>query len=248
MRIDEFTREESLEKVKGFLRNGGQHMVFTPNPEMLVDAQKDTYFQEVLNNGDLNLCDGKGIEMFSGKKVHRVSGVNFMQEVCRVAAEEGRTVYLLGSGNSEVVEACKLKLEAGIPGLKVVGHDDGIKITMEQLNNGTMVLKYTEEENERILNNIILTAPDILFVAFGHGKQEKWIYENLPHLPSVKLAMGVGGSFDFISGKVKRAPLILRKVGLEWLWRLVLQPWRIKRIWKATVVFPLMILKERYAQ
>ena len=82
-----------------------------------------------------------------------------------------------------------------------------------------------------------MAQPDILFVAFGHGKQEKWIYENLKDLPGVKVAMGVGGAFDFVSGNKKRAPKWMRVIGLEWLYRLIHEPNNLGRIWKATVIF-----------
>ncbi|MAF20811.1 MAG: hypothetical protein CMI55_03970 [Parcubacteria group bacterium] len=90
--------------------------------------------------------------------------------------------------------------------------------------------------------------PKILFVALGAPKQEKWIVENLKNIPSVKLAIGVGGSFDFISGQVRRAPRLIRFLGLEWLWRLMRQPWRIKRIFRAIIIFPWLVLKHGFNQ
>ncbi len=95
-----------------------------------------------------------------------------------------------------------------------------------------------------LIQRINKTQPDIIFIAFGAPKQEEWICENLKKMPSVKLAIGVGGSFDFVSGKVKRAPLILQKLGLEWLWRLILEPRRIKRIYNATVKFCWLVLRK----
>ena len=95
-----------------------------------------------------------------------------------------------------------------------------------------------------LIQRINKTQPDIIFVAFGAPKQEEWICENLKKMPSVKLAIGVGGSFDFISSRVKRAPLILQKLGLEWLWRLILEPRRIKRIYNATVKFCWLVLRK----
>jgi N-acetylglucosaminyldiphosphoundecaprenol N-acetyl-beta-D-mannosaminyltransferase len=100
-----------------------------------------------------------------------------------------------------------------------------------------------KSKNNELVQRINEAQPDILFVAFGAPKQEKWIYENIKKMPSVKLAIGVGGSFDFISGKIKRAPLIFQKLGLEWLWRLILEPCRIKRIYTATLKFGWLVLK-----
>ena len=88
-----------------------------------------------------------------------------------------------------------------------------------------------------------MVKPDILFVAFGHGKQEKWINEYLRDLPSVKIAMGVGGAFDYLSGQTSRAPLWMRKIGLEWLYRLIREPKRLKRIWRAVIIFPIYFVK-----
>ena len=97
-------------------------------------------------------------------------------------------------------------------------------------------------KDENLLKKINEKNPDIIFVALGGLKQEKWIDVNLKNLPSVKLAMGIGGAFDFISGKIKRAPLVMRKLGLEWLFRLFLEPRRIKRIFNATVRFSYRVI------
>ncbi|OGH65949.1 MAG: hypothetical protein A3B90_02960 [Candidatus Magasanikbacteria bacterium RIFCSPHIGHO2_02_FULL_41_13] len=229
VRVDTVDKSSALAKVADFLSSGEGHMIFTPNPEMLVDAQKDSYFKEILNKGDLNICDGKGIALFAKDSLERIPGVDFMVDICRLAARENKSVYLLGSGFEYVVKECKNKLLEKFPSLKIVGLHPGLKIT-----DG---FKFDSDENDVIIDDIILSAPDILFVAFGHRKQEKWIYGFLPELPSVRVAMGVGGSFDFISGKIKRAPGVFRRLGIEWLYRLVCEPRRIKRIWKATVVF-----------
>jgi N-acetylglucosaminyldiphosphoundecaprenol N-acetyl-beta-D-mannosaminyltransferase len=212
VRIDNDTREEAREKIRLFLADGKQHSIFTPNPEMLVDAQTDKEFHDILNSGSLNICDGKGIELVSQGKLHRISGVDFLQDICRIAAQEGKRVYLLGSRDEKVLQKAKELLEKQFPGIQICGTYPG----------------------DGVLEQIRATAPDILFVAFGHPKQEKWIHENLPQLPSVKIAMGVGGAFDMLSGKTPRAPRFLRAVGLEWLWRLLIEPRRIGRIWKAT--------------
>ncbi len=231
IRIDNLIKQQTLQKVGEFLNSNKQHTIFTPNPEMLVDAQKDEYFKQVLNSGDLNVCDGFGLSFVSGAK--RYPGVDLMQDICALAEKEGKSVYLLGSGLNEVVEKTVAELKIKYPELKIVGFNKGSKI--EKLKD--CKIKYDEEQNDELIFQIMMCAPDILFVAFGHGKQEKWIYENLSHLTSVKIAMGVGGAFDYISGKTKRAPLFLRQIGLEWLYRLIKQPSRLSRIFKATVTF-----------
>ena len=259
-----------------FLGSNKSHKIFTPNPEMLVDAQKDDYFKEILNGGDLNICDGFGLSLvgsFRGRRTRklskpksdelqktnvnqitnsskdpshrsgsfrmtRIAGVDFMIDICALAEKENKTVYFLGGGNEKVISNLKFVIGNKFPSLKIAGAHIGYKLQVTSYK-----LQYDEEENDNILHNIIMSAPDILFVAFGHGKQEKWIHENLKDLPSVKIAMGVGGSFDFISGKVKRAPKFLQKLGLEWLYRLAIQPSRFHRIFKATFVFIYYFLK-----
>ncbi len=233
IKVDEIAKEQALEKVSGFLNLSGQHKIFTPNPEMVVKAQKDEYFKQVLNSGDLNLCDGMGLQIFTGIK--RITGVDFMLEVCALAAKQGKGVYLLGSGNDEVVRNACEALHKQFPNLKISGYNKGPEIAeglAKQMDNG-------------ILEQISQSGAEVLFVAFGMGKQEKWIYENLTKMAGVKVAMGVGGAFDFISGKVRRAPLFLRKLGLEWVYRLVQEPKRIGRIFNATAGFCYLVLKKK---
>lgn len=278
VRIDELTKQQALEKARGFLLTGGPHKIFTPNPEMLVDAQKDANFKTALNGGDMNLCDGFGLWLVASviarkrrggadvaiqsspldphlregdtnvilakagiqPSVTRITGIDFMLDLCALAEKEGKSIYLLGSGSEDVVKKTAQVLQDKYPILKIVGTNSGIKIKDSRLK-----IIYDNNANEALLYDIIVKAPDIIFVAFGHGKQEKWIAQNLRDLPSVKIAMGVGGAFDFISGKVKRAPKFMRKIGLEWLWRLVREPRRIGRIWKAVVVFIFYLIKKR---
>jgi len=235
VRMDGDTTEEALAKVLVFLQDEGQHMVCTPNPEMLVAAQADTHFKDILNEADLNICDGKGISMLTRFRIPRVTGVDFMQDMCGLAATQKKTVYLLGSGVPSVVEACKTTLVHRYRALRIVGTHPGLHIT--QTKKGIV---YSDKENDSVIDDIIMKAPDILFVAFGHGKQEKWIHEQLPHLPSVRIAMGVGGAFDFIAGKARRAPSWMQAVGLEWLWRVVREPKRVVRIAVAVIYFPIL--------
>ena len=233
IKVDEITKEQALQKALEFLNSSGQHKIFTPNPEMVVKAQKDEYFKQVLNTGDLNLCDGVGIQIFT--KIKRIPGVDFMAALCQLASEQGRGVYLLGSGSDEVVGGAFQELEKKYPNLMISGYNKGPEI------NENPACKF----DGPIFEQINQSGAQILFVAFGMGKQEKWIYENLSKIPNVKIAMGIGGSFDFISGKIKRAPLFMRQLGLEWLYRLIQQPSRIKRIFNATIRFTWLALFQK---
>ena len=231
IRVDEVSKEQALQKATEFLNSSGQHKIFTPNPEIIVKAQKDENFKKVLNSGDLNLCDGVGLQIFAKIKT-RIPGIDFMLAVCKLAAEQGRGVYLLGAGSDEVVGKTFEELGNRFPNLHISGYNKGPQLDESSVG----------QFEEPIFEQINQSGAQILFVAFGMGKQEKWIYENLNKIPNVKIAMGVGGSFDFISGHIKRAPLFLRKLGLEWMYRLIQQPSRIGRIFNATIRFVYLVL------
>ena len=242
------SKNNALKECEQFLCSSVQHIIFTPNPEFLVKAYHDYYFTEVLNKSDLNLCDGKGIQLVSTKKIERIPGVDFMLELCALAEKEQKSVYILGAlftpqgiQSEEIATKTQNILKQKFPKLKIAGWNKGPKISESEKG---YKLRIEPEENEEVIKDIQDKKPDILFVAFGMGKQEKWIYEYLKRFPSVKIAMGVGGAFDFISGIVPRAPLWMRKLGLEWLFRLFKQPQRIRRIWNATIVFPWLTIKE----
>jgi N-acetylglucosaminyldiphosphoundecaprenol N-acetyl-beta-D-mannosaminyltransferase len=238
--IDSVTTDEALEAIANFMNGTGGKKVFTPNPEMLVLARKDKRFREALNNADLAIPDGIGLLWVArlwGKSLKaRVTGTDTMIGTCALAEEYGKSVFLLG-GKPGVAEKAADKLRARYPNLRIAGTLSGGDISFD--DDGVPMLEFGTE------NVIAKAEPDILFVAFGHGKQEKWIDAHLAGFKSVKVAMGIGGAFDFISGEAKRAPEWVRHIGLEWLWRLILQPWRIRRILTATVVFPLYALGER---
>lgn len=233
--INNITREEALSIAGQFLQSNKSHKVYTPNPEMAVKSQNDKYFADVLNNSDLNLCDGAGLSFFT--KIPRFSGVDFMIELCRLAEKEGRSVYLLGAGSDDVVSKCAKELKNKFPGLNIIGYDKGPVVDESKILTG---------QGSELAEKIAKISPDILFVAFGMGKQEKWIDYNLINMPSVKIAVGVGGSFDFIAGSIKRAPCWMRKIGLEWMYRLFRQPKRIGRIFNATFKFVYLIIKEKF--
>jgi len=237
VRVDNVTLEEAKSKVLEFLK-AGQHKIFTPNPEIIVKARQDKYFMNVLNESDLNLCDGKGIELAT--KIKRIPGADFILEICKIAETAGKSVYLLGTGRDRVVKKAGDKLQNIFPKLIIAGSHPGPNI-VENFSAPDINARY----NNNVLEEIRACSPDILFVAFGMGKQEKWISENLFRLPSVRIAMGVGGAFDFISGRIKRAPCWMRKIGLEWIYRLVQEPKRFGRIINATVVFTWLVMKSK---
>ncbi len=206
----------------------GHFFVATPNPEMLLKAGKNEAFREVLQKTDLNIPDGTGI-IWASRFIHtplpeRVTGTDLMVSLCRKVLPD-TPIFLLGAADG-VAEMVKNRLTAK-RNIDIVGTYSG------------SARPHDDKKLQKIIN---LAKPDLLFVAFGAPKQELWISRNLPHLHSVKVAMGVGGAFDFIAGVRKRAPLWMRKTGLEWLYRLFQQPKRIVRIFNATIRFPLVLL------
>ena len=219
--VSNTSEKEALEFIIRSLEKKGKKVkIFTPNPEIIMAAHKDHDFKKVVNTAHLALPDGIGVVWAAGalgKQLQtRVTGVDFMETLCREAAKRGFTVGFLG-GKPKIAEKAAECLLQKYPSLKIA-------FTGSQWKSGKAI--------------------DILFVAFGWSKQERWIDKNLPKIP-VKVAMGVGGSFDYISGVVPRAPKFVRSLGLEWLFRLIRQPWRFRR----QLVLPkffFLVLKEKF--
>jgi N-acetylglucosaminyldiphosphoundecaprenol N-acetyl-beta-D-mannosaminyltransferase len=219
VRIDDLSMSESLEMVEGWISKGGSHKIYTPNPEFLVKAYEDPSFKKILNASDLNIPDGRGLRL-SGVVKNTTTGVDLMEALCKLSAEKGFTVGLLG------------------------GWEGVAEKTSECLKNKYKNLKITYINENVILERSDRIPPaDILFVALGMGKQERWIEENIGNY-KIHVMMGVGGSFDYISGRVQRAPKIIRSLGFEWLFRLILQPWRLKRQLKLLKYLYLLITRK----
>lgn len=235
IKVDKVTRGEAIKKAGEFLSAPGQYKIFTPNPEMYVLAQEDKYFREVLNGGDLNICDGTGLSWAYGTE--RIPGADFMLDLGLLAARKKKKVFLLGTGDDAVAERAAENLRQKIFDLLVAGSAGGERIEID----GEMI-KYDAVKNNALIKKINDSGAEILFVGFGMNKQEKWLTENLAKMPSVKIGIGVGGALDFLSGQVRRAPCFVRQFGLEWLYRLIQEPRRIKRIWTATTMFLWKIL------
>ena len=221
--ISKITRDEVISKVQGFLNDWRQHFIVTPNPEIILQAtEKDEELWYILNHADMALADGVAIKFtarFYGQKIKRITGADMTVEILKLAERENKNVVIFNwsRGLSTGLEI-KTALSEKFPGLDFLVQD----------------IERSEPYDFLDANKF---APDIIFCSLGSPYQEKFIYHNLAKMPSVKLAMAVGGSFDFLTGKIKRAPKWLRRIGLEWLWRLIKQPRRIKRIYRATVVF-----------
>lgn len=210
VKIDDININQALEIVLGWLSKPGKHYIVTPNPEIIVMAQEDKELKEIINKANLAIPDGMGLKL-SGDIVCNTPGIDLMERLIREASENGFTIGFLG-GKDGVAEKASKRLLEKYPKLKVVFAESGGEV----------------DKDGKSLKKLKLLRTDLLFVAFGPPKQEKWIFNNLSKIP-VKVAMGVGGSLDVLSGQVPRAPEVMRTLGLEWLFRLIIQPWRIRR-------------------
>lgn len=229
VKIDDINLDQAVETVKSWLSKGGKHYIVTTNPELVVMAQKDPQLKKIINQADLSIPDGTGLKL-SGDIVCTTSGIDLMEELIKLSSDYGFTVGFLGGkeGVAEKVAECLLKK---YPKLKISSAESGGEVDNEgnSIEYAVCSIEGRKQKKANTLHTIYsIPHTDLLFVAFGQPKQEKWIYQNLAKIP-VKAAMGVGGSFDYLSGKVPRAPKWVRSLGLEWLFRLVIQPWRIKR-------------------
>ena len=228
IKISKVSYESAIEVVEGFLVDEKKHQIVTPNPEFIVLAQTDREFREILNRADLAIPDGVGLRMET-----TVTGTDFMIRLCGLAAKKGYSVFLLG-GRGGVAEEAAKRLKEWFANLNIVGTYEGDPETVPS------VFQAVPSSARGGLNSRAKFPIDFLFVAYGAPKQEKWIAKNLFKIP-VKVAMGVGGAFDFIAGRRRRAPKILRRLGLEWFWRLIQEPRRFPRILNATIKFPLLV-------
>lgn len=228
--IDPVSMDQAVTRILRLLESHRQHHVITPNSEMLVEAARNREFRRVLQGGSLNIPDSAGLLLLARltrqRIPHRVTGTDCMQELCRVLTQE-HPVFLLGA-RPGVAERVATALRERNPRLKIAGVYSGSP---------------REVDAPDIIARINASNPAVLFVAYGAPAQELWINRYLHSLTSVRVAMGVGGAFDFVAGVQKRAPEFFRRSGLEWVWRLIRQPSRIVRIWNAVAVFPFLVLR-----
>lgn len=228
--VDALTQPKAMACLRAFLERGGKHHVMTPNSEMLVESRKNPQFRAVLQRSALNLPDSQGLLLaarWTGQSLpERVTGVDTVQALC-ATLDERHPIFLLGAGQG-VAEKASAALQSSNPRLKVVGTFSG---------------NPKPEYSHEIINGINAAQPHLLLVAFGAPQQDLWIAEHLPKLSSVRVAIGVGGTFDFLAGIKRRAPAFIRKSGLEWLWRFIQEPSRWRRMWRAAVVFPSLIIR-----
>ena len=229
VKVNIINMEEACEEIFSIIkRDKSKAVVVTPNAEMIMRARDNQELADILNNADLSLPDGVGVllasHLFNINIKERVSGFDLMVELLSEKKERNYSVYFLGAepGVAEkMVENLKKFPKKTLPSSKVFSSN----IKISGFHHGYL----NEKSKKEVIKEINEKKPDILFVAMGVPLQEKFIKENMEKL-NTKVAITVGGSFDVLAGELKRAPLWMQKIGLEWLFRLIQEPGRLKRM------------------
>ena len=216
--IARINMDSAVARVEEFIADRSPHMIVTSDGASIVRAHDDAEYQDIVQHADIVTADGRGVVWMArvlGLAVtDRVSGVDMMDRLCQIAAEKGYSVYLIG-GQPGVAEEAAREMQRRYPALSVAGVQHGY---------------FSPEEEPAVVQAIAAAKPDILFVAFGAPRQEKWIRRHQEAI-GASVAIGVGGSFDVFAGRVARAPLWMQKAGLEWLYRALREPKRLPRLW-----------------
>lgn len=223
-RVDLVNTEEALNKAYTTIKEDKNFHIVTINPEMIMNAQKNPAFFNILENSDLNIIDGVGVKIalkLQGKNPSQIRGVDFARSLIGLASEFNLRVAFLGA-KEEVILKAKENFLKKLPNL-----------------NFTYVRNGYFNNDEEIINEISLARPQILLVGLGSPRQEELIVK-LKEVVKGCIFVGVGGSFDVFSGLTKESPIIYRKLGLEWLYRTICDPKRFKRIFP---VLPLFLIK-----
>lgn len=229
--IDRINMEEALLNIKSFLKSNEVHTIFTPNSEIMMAAQRDSYLKEILNQGDMLIADGAGVILaskFLGHKLpERVPGFDLVKNIFQLSADIGLKFFLLGA-KPGVAEEAIVNIISKYKYAEISGYHHGY---------------FSKEEEDKIIGQINSSGAEILLVALGAPRQEKWIHENKDKL-SVKVCIGVGGTLDIFAGKTTLAPRFFREHGFEWLYRLYKEPRRFRRMLDIPR-FLLLVLRHR---
>ncbi|MEW5802941.1 MAG: WecB/TagA/CpsF family glycosyltransferase [bacterium] len=233
--VDPVDMEQALSQVRQFVEKGTRpHCIFAVNPEKEFSIPKDPVLYEIFKKADLLIPDGIGVvyaaRILHGARLSRVPGVDLMAKICELAAQEGYRIFIYGAREEVNAAACAALIER-YPGLKIAGRSDGF---------------VKDEDMPDLVAKINDSKAQILFLALGSPKQEKWFSAWKDSLKSVRVVQGIGGTLDTIAGTVKRAPEFWQKCSAEWLYRLLKEPSRIRRqnvlpIFASTIIFAKLI-------
>ncbi len=225
IRVDNFSKEEILEKIGFFLDEPRFHQIATVNAEFVLEARKNEEFKKILNECDLNVADTISIQYaflrYGNKLICRFAGADLLLEILKITNYKNLGIFLaIRKDGLSSLEEIKSAIHNLYPSLDV----EGMELDMN--------------DNSQKIPDIKCR---ILICNFGAPNQEIFLKSQKNDI--IRLAIGVGGSFDFMTGKIRRAPVFWRKIGLEWLWRFLQEPkYRLKRVFNATVVFPFLVI------
>lgn len=213
--FDNVTMQEALGIADYLLSEPGASYCVTPNSEIVYEAMHDPSLMEILNQADLVLPDGSGVvlasEILKTPLKEKVAGVDFSTNLLGILEEQGKSLYLLGA-KPGIAELAADKMHSMHPKLNIIGMHDG----------------YFQDDDD-VIETINALSPDALFVCLGVPRQERFMAEHLNDL-KVRLMIGLGGTLDSFAGTVKRAPKWMIRMNLEWLYRLIKEPWRFRRM------------------
>ena len=233
IKISTLDETEVMKKIAEYLDGDNARYAVTPNPEIILHSLRDEEYKQALNSADFALADGFGLILAArlrGEKLPRITGADISLKILELADRRQAKALIFnwrqGLSSAQEIEAA-------------------IKTRYPNLNTLVLDIERNARLSEDIQEKIRLFAPSLIFSAIGFPEQEKLIYQNIHSWPTVRFAIGVGGTFDFLTGKTKRAPRFWRQAGLEWLWRLIQQPRRLKRIYQATLVFIFKVFASR---
>ena len=231
--IDNVTADEAGKITEDLIKESNKSckMIFAPNVEIIMMAQKDEEFFNILKESSLSTPDSIGVTI--GAKLQkksfkeRIPGQSYFRKIIELSNEKGYSIYLLG-GMPGIAKKAKENLEKIFPNVNIVGLHHGY---------------FDENEEKEVIKEINMLKPNVLFVALGAPKQEKWIKKHRQEL-KVDVATGQGGTYDYEAGRIKRAPIWIQKIGMEWFWRLLKEPKRIKRQMVLPVYLVKLVLKK----
>jgi N-acetylglucosaminyldiphosphoundecaprenol N-acetyl-beta-D-mannosaminyltransferase len=229
--VDRLDTDQTLARLEQFVKDRSPHLVVTADAAGIVQAQGDPEHRAIFLSADLVTPDSVGV-LWAAKRQGtpiqaRVSGVDLLDRICGLSADKGYRLYFLGAAPG-VAELAAEKLRLKHPGCNIVGARHGY---------------FPPESDEVVAQEVAALKPDFLFVAMGIPRQEKFI-RRTEKIIGAPVSMGVGGSFDVFSGKVKRAPKLFQRMHLEWLWRLLLNPKKIAKV-KFLPIFVMMVLRSK---
>lgn len=224
VRINNVDMDETMAKIDGFFESDELNYIYTPNPEIVMRAGRDEEFKKIINSASLNLCDGIGLMIASKLKKKplksRVTGYDTSIKILELMNEKHLSLFLLGA-KPGIAEKAIERINNDYPNIVIAGYNNGYF-------NGSHNGHASSDEEEALIQKINDSKTDAIFVGMGAGYQEKFIYYNKDKLKT-KLAIANGGVIDVLAGNVKIAPAFIRKIGMEWLYRLIKEPKRFKR-------------------